>query len=156
MADGEWHTLLAKFNPKYMEISVDGATETLRPATVGGGGEDGGEGRGQQGNRHVDLSGLLYFGGIEPGAKRSRAFVQGVEAAAAEDAGLEGCLRDLTLDGRQGRMIYHTLKFNAAVFLIRCGIIVRLPHEPAGVMSMCTDMGKTKGAKFRELSLNFP
>ena len=54
--------------------------------------------------RHVDLSGLLYFGGVEPGPKRSRAFVQGVEAAAAaapDHAGLEGCLRDLTLDGRQ-------------------------------------------------------
>ena len=54
--------------------------------------------------RHVDLSGLLYFGGVEPGPKRSRAFVQGVEAAAtagSDHAGLEGCLRDLTLDGRQ-------------------------------------------------------
>ena len=99
VADGEWHTVLAKFNPTYMEISVDGATETLRPSTAVG--KDGG-----QGNRHVDLSGLLYFGGIEPGAKRSRAFVQGVEAAAAEDAGLEGCLRDLTLDGRQEWIIF--------------------------------------------------
>ena len=99
VADGEWHTVLAKFNPTYMEITVDGATQTLRPSTALGGNGRGGEGS----NRHVDLSGLLYFGGIEPGAKRSRAFVQGVEAAAAEDAasGLEGCLRDLTLDGRQ-------------------------------------------------------
>ena len=103
VADGEWHTVLAKFNPTYMEITVDGATRTLRPSTALGNGR-GGEGS----NRHVDLSGLLYFGGIEPGAKRSRAFVQGVEAAAAEDAaaGLEGCLRDLTLDGRQVRIIY--------------------------------------------------
>ena len=105
MADGEWHTVLAKFNPTYMEITVDGATQTLRPSTADGGGDGGG-----QGNRHVDLSGLLYFGGIEPGAKRSRAFVQGVEAA-ARDTGLEGCLRDLTLDGRQEWIFYHTLYY---------------------------------------------
>ena len=37
MSDGEWHTVLAKFNPTYMEITVDGATETLRPSSAAGG-----------------------------------------------------------------------------------------------------------------------
>jgi hypothetical protein len=46
--------------------------------------------------RHIDLSGLLYFGGVEPG-KRERASAQGVTSK----NNLEGCLRDLTLDGRQ-------------------------------------------------------
>lgn len=81
--DGRWHELLARFNPSYMEISVDGANETLRPSP--------GE------SQHLDLNGLLYFGGVDP-SKRSRALSQGV--AGASEA-LEGCIRDLELDGRK-------------------------------------------------------
>ncbi len=86
VTDGNWHTVLAKFNPSYMELTVDGARKTLRPMS--------GE------NRHVDLSGLLYFGGVEP-SRRERAGKQGVKAAQSDGSNLEGCLRSLTLDGRQ-------------------------------------------------------
>ena len=37
VADGRWHTVLAKFNPTYMEITVDGKTETLRPSAAAAG-----------------------------------------------------------------------------------------------------------------------
>eukprot|EP00094_Tigriopus_californicus_P012169 TCALIF_11761-PA protein Name:"Similar to CSPG4 Chondroitin sulfate proteoglycan 4 (Homo sapiens)" AED:0.07 eAED:0.06 QI:0/0.64/0.33/0.86/1/1/15/679/2482 len=48
-------------------------------------------------NKHIDLSGLLYFGGIES-SKRSRAVEQGVIASKRH---LQGCLQDLQLDGRR-------------------------------------------------------
>ena len=55
-------------------------------------------------HRHIDLSGLLYFGGIEA-TKRSRAVSQGVTAAQAAPVGqlggLRGCLSQLELDGRR-------------------------------------------------------
>ena len=55
-------------------------------------------------NRHLDLSGLLYFGGIDA-AKQSRAVSQGVYAAKGisfgQQGGLRGCLSQLELDGRQ-------------------------------------------------------
>ena len=47
-----------------MEVSVDGEKKSLRPRV--------GE------NIHIDLSGLLYFGGIEPGTKKQRAVDQGI------------------------------------------------------------------------------
>ena len=43
-------------------------------------------------NRHIDLSGLLYFGGIEA-TKRSRAVSQGVTAAQAAPMGQLGMFR---------------------------------------------------------------
>jgi hypothetical protein len=61
--DGQWHDVKAQFNPAYMEVSVDGEKKSLRPRL--------GE------NKHIDLSGLLYFGGIEPGTKKLRAVDQG-------------------------------------------------------------------------------
>ena len=63
VSDGQWHDVKAQFNPAYMEVSVDGEKKSLRPRS--------GE------NKHIDLSGLLYFGGIEPGSKRQRAVDQG-------------------------------------------------------------------------------
>jgi hypothetical protein len=80
----------AQFNPSYMEVTVDGRKKSLRPSL--------GE------NRHIDLSGLLYFGGIEA-TKRSRAVSQGVQSAQAAPigqlGGLRGCLSQLELDGRR-------------------------------------------------------
>ena len=46
-----------------MEVAVDGEKKSMRPR-VGD-------------NKHIDLSGLLYFGGIEPGSKKQRAVDQG-------------------------------------------------------------------------------
>ena len=46
-----------------MEVAVDGEKKSMRPR-VGD-------------NKHIDLSGLLYFGGIEPGTKKQRAVDQG-------------------------------------------------------------------------------
>jgi hypothetical protein len=63
VSDGQWHDVKAQFNPAYMEVSVDGEKKSLRPRV--------GE------NKHIDLSGLLYFGGIEPGTKKQRAVDQG-------------------------------------------------------------------------------
>ncbi|TRY66991.1 hypothetical protein TCAL_11761 [Tigriopus californicus] len=65
------------------QVTVDGETRTLRPS------------KGE--NKHIDLSGLLYFGGIES-SKRSRAVEQGVIASKRH---LQGCLQDLQLDGRR-------------------------------------------------------
>ena len=63
MSDGQWHDVRAQFNPAYMEVAVDGEKKSMRPR-VGD-------------NKHIDLSGLLYFGGIEPGSKKQRAVDQG-------------------------------------------------------------------------------
>jgi hypothetical protein len=60
--DGGWHEVRAQFNPSYMEVTVDGRKKSHRPELLD--------------NRHIDLSGLLYFGGIEA-IKRSRAVSQG-------------------------------------------------------------------------------
>ena len=46
-----------------MEVAVDGEKKSLRPRAGD--------------NKHIDLSGLLYFGGIEPGSKKQRAVDQG-------------------------------------------------------------------------------
>ncbi len=83
--DGGWHEVRAQFNPAYMEVSVDGKKKSLRPT--------GGK------SRHIDLSGLLYIGGVEA-AKRSRAATQGVKSA-SKGHGLQGCLSQLELDGRR-------------------------------------------------------
>ena len=64
VSDGQWHDVKAQFNPAYMEVSVDGEKKSMRPRS--------GE------NKHIDLSGLLYIGGIEPGAKKQRAVDQGM------------------------------------------------------------------------------
>ena len=89
--DGGWHEVKAQFNPSYMEVTVDGRKKSHRP-----------QNKGQ--NRHIDLSGLLYFGGIEA-TGRSRAVSQGVTAAQAPSlgqlGGLRGCLSQLELDGRR-------------------------------------------------------
>ena len=88
--DGGWHEVRAQFNPSYMEVTVDGRKKSHRPEL--------------RDNRHIDLSGLLYFGGIEA-VKRSRAVSQGVTAAQAAPVGqlggLRGCLSQLELDGRR-------------------------------------------------------
>ena len=60
--DGGWHEVRAQFNPSYMGVTVDGRKKSHRPELLD--------------NRHIDLSGLLYFGGIEA-IKRSRAVSQG-------------------------------------------------------------------------------
>lgn len=90
MNDGGWHEVKAQFNPSYLEVTVDGRKKSHRPEL--------------RDNRHIDLSGLLYFGGIEA-TKRSRAVSQGVTAAQAapvgELGGLRGCLSHLELDGRR-------------------------------------------------------
>ena len=76
--DGGWHEVRAQFNPSYMEVTVDGRKKSHRPELLD--------------NRHIDLSGLLYFGGIEA-IKRSRAVSQGVTAAQAASVGQLGGLR---------------------------------------------------------------
>ncbi len=90
MNDGGWHVVKAQFNPSYMEVTVDGRKKSHRPEL--------------RDNRHIDLSGLLYFGGIEA-TKRSRAVSQGVRGAQAaqvgELGGLLGCLSEFELDGRR-------------------------------------------------------
>ena len=73
--DGGWHEVKAQFNPSYMEVTVDGVKKFHRPEL--------------RQNRHIDLSGLLYFGGIEA-TKRSRAVSQGVTAAQAAPMGQLG------------------------------------------------------------------
>ena len=76
--DGHWHEIRAQFNPSYMEVAVDGGQPvSLRPSL--------GE------NRHIDLSGLLYFGGLETG-QRLRAYGQGVRSASGEKQ-MQGCLQ---------------------------------------------------------------
>ena len=82
--DGRWHQISANFNPTYVEIIVDGDSESLRP--------DQG-----QGQAKVDLSGLLYFGGIEE-KQKEEALKQGIQSS-VED--LKGCLKDLEVDGRK-------------------------------------------------------
>ena len=88
--DGGWHEVRAQFEPSFMEVTVDGRKKSHRPEL--------------RDNRHIDLSGLLYFGGIEA-TKRSRAVSQGVTAAQAAPVGqlggLRGCLSQLELDGRR-------------------------------------------------------
>ena len=64
--DGRWHEVTTQFTPSYMEVSVDGEKRLLRPSL--------GE------NRHVDLSGLMYFGGVDS-ARVDRAREQGVKAS---------------------------------------------------------------------------
>ena len=76
--DGGWHEVKAQFNPSYMEVTVDGVKKFHRPEL--------------RQNRHIDLSGLLYFGGIEA-TKRSRAVSQGVTAAQAAPMGQLGMFR---------------------------------------------------------------
>ncbi len=85
--DGRWHDIRAHFSPTYLEISADAATaKSLRPSSSGGYASA------------LDLSGALFFGGVESGPRRTRALAQGVAAAASS---LQGCLLDLQLDGRR-------------------------------------------------------
>ena len=87
--DGQWHEIRTQFNPSYMEITVDNQKKTLRPAS---------------GDKNIDLSGLLYFGGVHH-SKRSQAVLQGLKgashAAAGTYGGLRGCIHDIELDGRK-------------------------------------------------------
>lgn len=83
MNDGGWHEVKAQFNPSYMEVTVDNIKKSHRPEN--------------RDNRQIDLSGPLYFGGVQV-TKRSRASAQGVNVASS---GLRGCLSQLELDGRR-------------------------------------------------------
>ena len=87
--DGQWHNVRAQFNPSYLEVTVDSQKKSLRP-------------RGS--DRHINLNGLLYFGGIEP-SKRGQAVSQGIQGANKATigtyGGLRGCLQKLELDGRK-------------------------------------------------------
>ena len=72
VADGKWHTVLAKFNPTYMEITVDGETETLRPSSAAGRGQGNredalqcGRGKGRKGRK----GGRGYAGADAAGAR---------------------------------------------------------------------------------------
>ena len=88
--DGGWHNVQAQFNPSYLEVTVDGHKKSHRPEL--------------RENQHIDLNGLMYFGGMET-MKKSRAAMQGVAAAQAlpfgQLGGLRGCLSQMELDGRQ-------------------------------------------------------
>ena len=66
--DGGWHNVQAQFNPSYLEVTVDGHKKSHRPEL--------------RENQHIDLNGLMYFGGMET-MKKSRAAMQGVAAAQA-------------------------------------------------------------------------
>ena len=70
--DGQWHLVRAQFNPsRYMEVTVDDAKKSLRPPEVGGGGG--------HTDKNIDLSGLLYFGGVHS-SKLGQANAQGIKA----------------------------------------------------------------------------
>lgn len=87
LADGAWHEIKTQFNPRYMEITVDGETRTMRPP------------KGE--NRRIDLTGPMYFGGIDSEKRRSRARDQGVRSAEEGLQQLQGCLQGLLLDGKE-------------------------------------------------------
>ena len=68
--DGQWHQVRAQFNPsRYMEVTVDGVKKSLRPPDGSGGG---------RADRNIDLSGLLYFGGVHA-SKLGQANAQGIK-----------------------------------------------------------------------------
>ncbi|XP_052121677.1 chondroitin sulfate proteoglycan 4 isoform X2 [Frankliniella occidentalis] len=79
--DGQWHTVVAHFNPTAMEVTVDGQTVSARLD--------------RGGNQYLDLHEVVYLGGTEL-SKRARALWQGLR-----DTSFRGCMRAVEVDGRR-------------------------------------------------------
>ncbi|CAH0395257.1 unnamed protein product [Bemisia tabaci] len=85
VADGEWHTVTINLNPTVASITVDSQMPSTAKIAA------------HAGNKYLDLSDMLFFGGIELN-KRSKALGQGLKTA---DASFKGCVRNLETDGRR-------------------------------------------------------
>ncbi|KAK3912268.1 Chondroitin sulfate proteoglycan 4 [Frankliniella fusca] len=81
--DGQWHTVVAHFNPTAMEVTVDGQTVSARLD------------RNPGGNQYLDLHEVVYLGGTEL-SRRARALWQGLR-----DTSFRGCMRAVEVDGRR-------------------------------------------------------
>ncbi|GAB6023074.1 hypothetical protein CHUAL_007165 [Chamberlinius hualienensis] len=87
--DGLWHHLEIRFGTAYMEVNVDDDVTSIRPSL--------GE------NRHLDLVGPMYIGGVELN-RRARAMAQGLvsmqqdyhqSGVNLDDGAFKGCLLNL-------------------------------------------------------------
>lgn len=84
--DGLWHHVEVRFGPTYLEVVLDDQVYTLRPSI--------GE------NKHLDLVGPMYVGGIELN-RRARAVAQGLismQNLVNDDGAFKGCLWNLKVN----------------------------------------------------------
>nr|XP_040572532.1 chondroitin sulfate proteoglycan 4-like [Lepeophtheirus salmonis] len=86
ISDGKWHEVLAQFSPKYLELSVDGQRKYERPSLK------------SNSNKHIDLSGHLYFGGMDSRIRKRAIEEHGIDSST--ESPLNGCISDIQLDGR--------------------------------------------------------